>query len=140
MIPQIILALGLAYATWSFICMEINYRRASAIGIPLVRLPIDPMNIPWTILEPHLWRLLDLSPFNWGTFGLYSRRGWHFHEKAKSHLRYGPVWALVTPRDIHIHVGDPDAVHDMFTRRTDFIRPVKMYSAYHMINLLFAWC
>lgn len=100
MIVQLLLGLGGAYLIWSLLAMEINYRRASSMDIPLVRLPIDPMNLPWLILEPLLWRLLDRLPFDWGTFGRYSRRGWHFHDKAESHLHYGPAWALVTPRDI----------------------------------------
>ena len=108
--------------------MEINYRRALTMDIPLVRLPVDPMNIAWLILEPHLWRLLDCLPVDWGTFGHYSRRGWYFHDKAASHLRYGPAWALVTPRDIYVSVSDPDAIHDIFVRRGDFLRPSKMYS------------
>lgn len=108
--------------------MEINYRRASTMGIPLVRLPVDPLNIAWQILESPLWRLLDCLPVNWGAFGRYSRRGWHFHDKAASHLHYGPAWALVTPRDIHVYVSDPDAIHDIFVRRGDFLRPSKMYS------------
>ncbi len=89
------------------------------MGIPLVRLPVDPLNLPC---------LLDRLPFDWGTFGRYSRRGWHFHDKAESHLHYGPVWALVTPRDIYVYVADPDAIHDIFLRRADFLRPSKMYS------------
>ena len=128
MIAQILLGLGVVYLTWSLIAMEINYRRASSIGIPLVRLPVDPMNIAWLILEPPLWRLLDRLPFSWGTFGRYSRRGWHFHDKAESHLHYGPAWALVTPCDIYVYVADPDATHDIFIRRGDFLRPSKMYS------------
>jgi hypothetical protein len=64
MIVQLLLGLGAAYLIWSLVAMEINYRRASSMGIPLVRLPIDPMNIPWVVLEPSLWRLLDRLPFS----------------------------------------------------------------------------
>lgn len=128
MIAQILLSLVGVYSAWSFISMEINYRRASSMNIPLVRLFVDPLNVPWIILEPALWGLLDYLPFNWGTFGRYSRRGWHFHDKAESHLKYGPVWALVTPRDIYVHVADPRAISDIFGRREHFIRPSKMYS------------
>ena len=109
--------------------MELNYKWASSMGIPLVRLPVDPLNIPWLLLGPLLWRFLDrIVPFSFGTFGRYSRRGWHFHEKANSHLQYGPAWALVTPRDVYVYVADPNAIHDMFTRRGDFLRHIKMYS------------
>jgi hypothetical protein len=128
MLVQLLLGLGAAYLIWSLVAMEINYRRASSMGIPLVRLPIDPMNIPWVVLEPSLWRLLDRLPFSWGTFGHYSRRGWHFHDKAESHLHYGLAWALVTPRDVYVYVADLGAIHDIFVRRGDFLRPSKMYS------------
>ena len=131
MIATLSLALGVAYLAWSVIAMEVNHRRAASMGIPLVRLPIDPMNIVWLVLEPWFWRLLDRFPFTWGAFGRYSRRGWHFYDKAESHLRYGPIWALVTPVDIYVYVADPDAIHEIFNRRGDFQRPSKMYSMYY---------
>jgi hypothetical protein len=128
MIPLLILSSLIGYLLWSLTALELNYRRARSMSIPLVRLPVDPMNIVWILIESHLWRLLDKLPVNWGTFGRYSRRGWFFPDKAQSHLRYGPIWALVTPRDIYVYVADPEAVHDIFTRREDFLRPAKMYS------------
>jgi len=128
MIVQALIALSVGHLAWSVATMEMNYRKASSMGIPLVRLPVDPMNIVWLILEPYLWLLLDRLPINWGSFGRYSRRGWHFHDKAKSHLHYGPVWALVTPRDIYVYVADPHAIHDIFIRRGEFLRPSKLYS------------
>lgn len=108
--------------------MEINHRRASKMEIPLIRLPVDPLNIIWLILEPYLWRLLDQLPLNFGSFSHYSRRGWYFHDKASSHLKYGPIFALVTPCDIYVHIADHDAIHEVLTRRGDFLRPSKMYS------------
>lgn len=132
MILEILVTSVLGYLLWSLIAMEINYKRATAMGIPLVRLPVDPMNLAWLVIEPSLWRVLDKIPIDWGTFGRYSRRGWHFHDKAFSHLKYGPVWALVTPCDIYIYFADPDAIHDIFTRRGDFLRPSKMYSKLRM--------
>jgi hypothetical protein len=128
MILEILGGLALAYLVWSLVAMEINYRRASSIEIPLVRLIIDPQNLIWLVLESHLWPYLDRLPINWGTFGRYARRGWHFGDKADSHLRYGPVWALVTPVHVYIHFADSDTIHDIFDRRTDFLRPSKMYS------------
>lgn len=128
MIVQVLIGLIVTYLIWSIVAMEINYKRASSMRIPLVRLPIDPINIVWIIIEPTLWRLLDRLPINWGVFGRYSRRGWHFYDKAESHLHYGPIWALVTPCDIYVYVADPNAIHDIFIRREDFLRPSKMYS------------
>ena len=128
MIVQLLTGIVVAYLVWSITAMEINYKRASPMRIPLVRLPIDPLNVVWIIVEPTLWRFLDRLPINWGVFGRYSRRGWHFYDKAESHLRYGPIWALVTPCDIYVYVADPNAIHDIFIRREDFLRPSKMYS------------
>ncbi|KAF1995035.1 cytochrome P450 [Amniculicola lignicola CBS 123094] len=116
------------YLGYSLVCLELNYRRASAIGIPLVRVPIDPLNILFQVLEPHLFKLLDLIPSNiLPTFVPYMRRGWFFMDKADSHLRYGPIFACVTPRGVHIQVCDSEAIHDIFSRRLDFIRPTQNY-------------
>jgi hypothetical protein len=128
MIAELLLGFGGAYVLWSLVAMESNYRRASSMGIPLVRIAVDPLNVIWLVLEPLFWRLMDCLPFYWGTFGRYSRRGWHFNDKARSHLHYGPVWAVVTPRDIYVYVADPIAIRDIFIRRGDFLRPSKMYS------------
>ena len=108
--------------------MEMNHRRATSMGIPLVRVLVDPLNLGWIVIEPFLWHLLDLLPIDRGTFGLYSRRGWHSKDKAASHVKYGPAWALVTLRDTWVHIAEPDAIHDIFLRRGDFLRPSKMYS------------
>ncbi|KAE8362771.1 cytochrome P450 [Aspergillus caelatus] len=120
--------LALAYVAWSLVAMEINYRRACTMRIPLVRLCIDPQNLLWVIMEPHLWPWLDRLPINWGNFGRYSRRGWYFADRGESHRRYGPIWALVTPKGIYINVANSEAIHDIFRRRTDFIRPVEQYT------------
>ncbi|KAF7931659.1 uncharacterized protein EAE98_004395 [Botrytis deweyae] len=128
MFAEIVSGLALGYLLWSMIAMEINHRRASKMGIPLIRLPVDPMNMIWLILEPSLWRLLDQLPINFGNFSHYSRRDWHFHDKATSHLKYGPIFGLVTPCDVYVYVADPNAIHEIFTRRGDFLRPSKMYT------------
>ncbi|KAI9675452.1 MAG: hypothetical protein M1822_008930 [Bathelium mastoideum] len=127
MFIEALLCLGVAWLTWSMASMEFHHRRARAIGIPLVRLPVDPTNVLWLIFEAYIWRILNLLPFSLGSFALYSRRGWHFYDKAESHLRYGPVWALVSPGGIYVYVAEPDTVHDIFTRRQDFLRPSKLY-------------
>lgn len=125
---QVLITIFVGYLSWSLIAMELNYRRAKLMGIPLVRIPIDPLNILWSILENPTWRLLNLLPVDWGTFALYSRRGWNFKDKSASHIRYGPIWAVVTPRNIWVSIADPDAINDIYKRRTDFLRPNELYS------------
>ena len=130
MIVKLLLGLTVCYTVWSLICLERNYRRAKTMGVPLVRIPIDPMNVLWLILEPPLFKILDRLPFDYGNIGRYSRRGWHFRDKATSHLKYGPAWAIVTPREVYLHVCDPVAINEVFTRRADFMRPHQLYSRY----------
>ncbi|KAJ6032488.1 cytochrome P450 [Penicillium herquei] len=126
MLLQLMGLLVLAYLAWSLVVMESNHRRASSMGIPLVRLPVDPQNILWMIIEPHLWPVLDRLPIDWGTFK-FSRRGWYFTDKGESHRVYGPIFGVVTPLGIFIHIADSEAINDMFQRRADFIRPVENY-------------
>ncbi len=74
-----------------------------------MRLPIDSNNIPWTILQPHVWKILDRFPVEWSSypdFVRYARRGWHFADKSETHVRLGPVRALVTSVAIYLHFAD----------------------------------
>ncbi|KAK8129154.1 cytochrome P450 monooxygenase [Apiospora kogelbergensis] len=127
MIGYILLASGIAYVAWSLACLEINARKALALGIPIVRLPIDVNNIFWILLQPHIWKVLDCLPFPWASYPRvvrYLRRGWYIPAKAESHVQLGPVWALVTPVAFDVHVAEPDAILEILTRRGDFQRPI----------------
>ncbi|KAH8164227.1 hypothetical protein CIB48_g4026 [Xylaria polymorpha] len=101
----IILSPVLAYIVWTIVCLELNVRKARALDAPYIRLPIDSNNVPWTIFQP-----------------------------SDTHVRLGPVWALVTPVAVYLHFADPDAINEIFTRRADFVRLFKEYSnrAYSM--------
>ncbi|KAJ4353464.1 uncharacterized protein N0V89_005193 [Didymosphaeria variabile] len=129
MFALLLLILAAGYLTWSLVCLELNYRRARAIGIPLFRLPIDPLNILFQIFESHVWEVLDRLPVKgvlpqWTT---YARRGWFFEDKADTFLRLGKVWAIVTPVGIYIQLADPEAIGDVLSRRMDFPRPTEPY-------------
>lgn len=132
MILYLVLGSALAYLIWSLVCLEINVQRARGMGIPLVRVPIDPVrNVPWMIVQPHVWAVLDRLPIKWSSYPNFVRllhRGWHFREKADMALQLGPVWAIVSPVTIYVHVTDPKAIGDVFSRRWDFQRPVHEYS------------
>lgn len=131
MLFQLILYSTLAYFGWSVICLELNVRKARALDIPVVRVPIDPVNFLWVFLQAHVWRVLDCLPIAWSSYPEFIRftyRGWHFREKSKLAIRFGPVWALVTPVTFYLQFADADAINELFTRRSEFIRPVKNYS------------
>lgn len=131
MIFKLLSYLFLAYFGWSMICLERNVRKARSLAIPIVRLPIDPVNFLWVFLQGHVWKILDLLPIAWSSypdFIRFSYRGWQFREKSTTAVRFGPAWALVTPVTFYLQFTDPDAINELFQRRSDFIRPVKNYS------------
>jgi hypothetical protein len=125
-----IFVLAAAYLTWSLICLHINYTRAKRIGIPLVRLPIDPLNVFFQVFESHVWALLDRLPLKafLPRWTKYARRGWFFEDKAETSLRLGKIWGLVTPVGIYVQLNDPEAINDVLSRRIDFQRPTEPYS------------
>jgi uncharacterized membrane protein len=77
MIVAVIVGSVLFYLAWSFVALEINYRRAASMKIPLVRLPIDPLNILFQVFESHVWKIIDRLPVSslLPTWTRYARRG-----------------------------------------------------------------
>jgi hypothetical protein len=51
-----------AYTAWSFFCMELNYMQTLSMGVPLIRLPVDPLNMPIQIIEPLIFTIVDVLP------------------------------------------------------------------------------
>ncbi|KAL1852810.1 hypothetical protein Daus18300_012054 [Diaporthe australafricana] len=130
MILQLIVGSALAYFGWSIISLERNVRKARSLNVPIVRLPIDPVNFLWVFLQGHVWNVLDRLPVAWSSWPdsiRFSYRGWQFREKSSPAVRFGPIWALVTPVTFYLQFTDPDAINELFSRRSDFIRPVKNY-------------
>jgi hypothetical protein len=134
MIPLLLGALALGWLLYSMIALRTNLRRAQAMSVPLIVVPVSPMNVFWIVIEPMVFRILDSLPFRFGTFSRYGRRGWHFHDKAASHVELGDAFALVTPRETFLHICDPDAINEIFSRRQDFVRPVQLYSKLSVVR------
>ncbi|KAF2194758.1 cytochrome P450 [Zopfia rhizophila CBS 207.26] len=129
MIGLLLLASVFGYLAWSLVCLELNYKRASSMGIPLVRLPIDPLNILFQVFESHVWNILDRLRVQGylPKWTKYARRGWYFEDKATSVLKLGKIWALVTPVNIYVQVAEPEAINEVTSKRLDFPRPTKSY-------------
>lgn len=100
------------------------------MDIPLVRIPVDGLNVPWQVLGALVFKFMDACTARLPACIRYTRRGWFWNDKADSHLRYGPVWATVTPKNTWVQLGDPDAVYELFLRKQDFIRPYENFSEY----------
>ena len=127
MMGQVLLGLAVAWFTYSAVCLITNLQQARKLGIPLIIVPMSSMNVLWIVMEPLVFRLLGSLAIDLGAFDRYSRRGWHFHDKARTHEELGDVFALVTPRETFVHLAEPNAILDVFARRIDFPRPVHLY-------------
>ncbi|KAH8891773.1 cytochrome P450 [Thozetella sp. PMI_491] len=130
MILEIAASFTLVYGLWTVYCLESNVRRARALGVPIVRCPVDHNNLGWMIIQPFVWKVVDALPIQWKSLPIsirITRRGWHFMEKSDLHVQMGPVWAMVTPVIILLHFADPAAISEIMTRRKDFNRPIKEY-------------
>jgi len=127
MILSLLVASAIAYTAWSLICMEANVRKARALHVPVIRIPIDPMNVPWMVFQPLVWKVLDSLPFDHPDSIRLCRWGWYVHEYSNIHAKLGPAFALVSPVSFYLHVADPEAVHDLLWKRKAFLRPVKEY-------------
>jgi hypothetical protein len=40
----------------------------------------------------------------------------------------GDVWAIVSPSEVFVYVCDAGAITDILARRTEFVRPLELYS------------
>ncbi|ROV97578.1 hypothetical protein VSDG_04593 [Cytospora chrysosperma] len=69
MIFQLMVGLALTYLAWSMLCLEINIRKARALNVPVVRLPIDPISDPDAIVSITCV-LKDLRHFRVGSISL----------------------------------------------------------------------
>ncbi|KAI0101359.1 putative cytochrome P450 [Nemania sp. FL0031] len=121
MLAFLIVNACLAYVTWTIACLEANVRKAEALKVPTVSLPIDSNNVIWILLQPHVWEILDRLPIKWSSYPRFVR--FSLHERARIYEEVGPMWALVSLMAINIHFADPDAIRDILKRRGDFQRP-----------------
>ncbi|KAI1420949.1 cytochrome P450 [Xylaria sp. FL1777] len=129
-ITTTLFGLILAYIIWTAITLQLNLRKARAIGVPCICIPIDANSVLWAAIQPFVWSILDRLPFKWTSypdFIRYIRRGWPYTDRSETHLRLGPVWALVTPVTMYLYVADPNAIREIFARRSDFVRPLEEY-------------
>ncbi|KAE8166920.1 cytochrome P450 [Aspergillus tamarii] len=118
----------LGWTVYSIVCLVRNVRRIQKIGIPYVVIPCSPVNPLWILLEPLIFFVLDILPFQFGRVNHYGRRTWLFADKAQSHMRMGDAWAIATPNEVFVYICDAEAITDIIARRADFVRPIELFT------------
>lgn len=88
------------------------------------------MNPLWVISQKLFLSLIKNLPFGLGSFSRYNVRGWVYYDKYKMHAELGDAWLNVTPGENMLYIADPDAAIDVFSRRKDFVKPLRLYSEF----------
>lgn len=111
-----------------------NYNKAVQTGLPFVISPVDPMNSLWVISQKLFLPLIKHLPFGLGAFTRYSVRGWVYYDKYKMHAELGDACINVTPGENMLYIADPGAADDVFSRRKDFVKPLRLYSEFPVLQ------
>ncbi|MBE3048273.1 cytochrome P450, partial [Candidatus Bathyarchaeota archaeon] len=105
-----------------------NYRKAKAIGLPVLLTPVDPSNVPWILCSSWLEPLLrECLPFGLGNFVDYNSRDWNYDKIHALQERIGDTFVIASPRQIRVFTGNARAADDLCRRRRDFPKPVALY-------------
>ena len=125
---QIALYLSLSYFGLNVLQLALNYRKAKAIGLPVLLTPVDPSNVPWILcsswLEPLLRKCL---PFDMKNFVDYNTRDWNYDKIFALQERIGDTFIIVSPRQIRVFTANAKAADDLCRRRRDFVKAVALY-------------
>jgi hypothetical protein len=91
----------------------------------------------WMIIDRKIISLIKRLPFSRGNFTRYNWRGWEIQDKCESHLEMGDDYMHVTTGKNWLYVCNPESLMEIFRRRTDFPRPLKLYgSSAKLLRLL----
>lgn len=112
-----------------------NYNHVCHPDIPKILNPISPSNVIWIITQSIFLPILTRLPFGLGKWTYYSRWGWEYEDKYRTHAELGDIWMQITPANNWIYVADPEAVIEILAQRQDFQRPLQLYCEYSLINV-----
>ncbi|KAI1113688.1 cytochrome P450 [Nemania sp. NC0429] len=103
-------SLVIAWTIYSALCVLRNYSSARQLGLPIRVLPISHGNPFWMIVDRKVTLFFRRLPFGDNNFTRYNWRGWE-----------------VTPGRNWLYLCNPEALLEVFRRRSDFPRPLQLY-------------
>jgi hypothetical protein len=116
-----------AWVAYSWLCIFSNYLVARKVGVPLRVIPISHGNPFWMLVDRRVISFFKRLPWGNGNFTRYNWRGWETEDRARSHLEMGDVFMQVTSDKNWLYICNPDALVDVFRRRSDFPRPLEIF-------------
>ncbi|KAI0189453.1 cytochrome P450 [Astrocystis sublimbata] len=119
--------LAIGTALWSISQLARNYLIARRIGLPIRVIPISHGNPFWMLVDRRVLALVKRIPLiGNSSFTRYNSRGWEVADRYYSHAEMGDAFVVVTPGRNWLYVADPEALVDIFRRRTDFPRCLEL--------------
>lgn len=122
-------ALGvLGWTLYCSFCLLRNYLVARKIGVPLRVIPIDHVNPLWMLVDTKILSLVRKLPGVLGdnSFTRYNFRTWEMHDRCRSHHEMGDVFMMVTPGRNWLYIANPEALMDMYRRRSEFPQCIEL--------------
>jgi len=91
----------------------------------------------WMVVDKKLFiPIFEKSPFGTGSFTRFNWHGWEFADKYRAHEEMGDPFMVVTPGRNWPYVCEPEALVEIFQRRSDFPRPREIFGRAGPISLL----
>jgi hypothetical protein len=136
-----LLTLLIVYAGRQVYALLQNLKICRDHGIPAIINPHTPNTLNGAVLGPFVHKLLiRLPPWLQPPWTDFLRMGWPFVHDYEKWQHLGPVWALVTTKEIRISVADPGACLEVLERRdrnsdgNGFQRPPENYGLHFHAN------
>ncbi|GAW16697.1 hypothetical protein ANO14919_061340 [Xylariales sp. No.14919] len=104
-----------------------NYLAARKIGLPIRVIPVSHTNPFWMLVDRRVLSIIKRVPFiGNSSFTRYNYRAWELADRYYSHAEMGDAFIIVTPGRNWLYVANPEALMDIFRRRTDFPRCLEL--------------
>lgn len=115
------------WAAYSAVCLLRNYSKAVEIGLPIRVIPISHTNPFWMLVDRKVLAVLKKLPLLGRTsFARYNFRSFEMLDRYRSHHEMGDAFVVVTPGRNWLYLAEPDALMNVFKRRTDFPRCLEL--------------
>ena len=123
-IGLVILLAAIAYIASGLFGLYQNYREALSLGVSIIVSPVPPLNLFWALSLPVLLPLFKkYLPFGLDHPFHYVPIDWPFHDRFRSHEKYGDAFVVVNPSWNSLYVSDAAAIDEIMSRRKDFTKP-----------------
>jgi len=109
-----------------------NKKVARDLGLPYVTSFVEPWHPLWIASQRRLSPILQKLPFGWGSFVRYTTWGWQIRDRYDLHRELGVAFFHVSPFGNELFLADPTAIDEVFSRRKDFLKPVKRWGLFSL--------